>query len=81
MYQTYCTVCHGEDGKGKGPLGDAYPIPVPDITAANYLAKKDGFYFLRISQGGQMMPAYAYAISPHERWQLIAYLRTLQQPK
>lgn len=80
MFDTYCAVCHGPDGKGKGLLGDAYPVPVPDITRAELAARKDGFFFLRISNGGSMMPAYAYAISPHERWQLITYLRTLQQP-
>lgn len=79
MYDTYCSVCHGVDGKGKALLGDAYPVPVPDITRAEMAARKDGFFFLRISNGGTMMPAYAYAISPHERWQLISYLRTLQQ--
>lgn len=82
LYDTFCAVCHGLDGKGKGLLGDAYPIPVPDITRPDMLSKKDGFFFLRISNGGQMMPAYAYAISPGERWQLISYLRSLQtQPK
>ncbi len=79
MYDTFCAVCHGLDGKGKALLGDAYPIPVPDITREELVGKKDGFFFLRISKGGQQMPAYAYAISPHERWQLITYLRTLQQ--
>ena len=79
MYDTYCSVCHGADGKGKGLLGDAYPLPVPDITRPDLAARKDGFFFLRISNGGQQMPAYAYATSPHERWQLITYLRTLQQ--
>jgi len=79
IYDTFCAVCHGLDGKGKPLMGSAYPVPVPDMTREELVGKKDGFYFLRISKGGQMMPAYAYAISPHERWQLITYLRTLQQ--
>lgn len=79
LFNTYCTVCHGADGKGKGTLGDAYPIPVPDITTATYLARKDGFYFAQISLGGNMMPAYAHSTSPHERWWIVSYLRTLQQ--
>lgn len=79
MFNTYCTVCHGMEGKGQGLLGDAYPVPVPDITRAEIVARKDGFFFQKISQGGTMMPAYAHSISPHERWQLITYLRTLQQ--
>lgn len=79
LFNTYCSVCHGFDGKGKGTLGDAYPIPVPDITTATYLARKDGFFFAQISLGGNMMPSYAHSTSPHERWWIVSYLRTLQQ--
>jgi mono/diheme cytochrome c family protein len=79
LFETYCHVCHGFDGKGKGTLGDAYPIPVPDLTRDELKAKKDGFFFLKISKGGQQMPAYAYAISPHERWWIVSHLRELQQ--
>jgi mono/diheme cytochrome c family protein len=79
LYETYCTPCHGADGKGKGTLGDAYPIPVPDITRTELQAKKDGYFFLRISKGGELMPAYGYAISPHERWWITSYIRDLQQ--
>lgn len=78
LYNTYCYLCHGYDGKGKGTLGDAYPIPVPDLTTPDYQARKDGFYFAQISLGGNMMPAYAHATSPHERWWIVSYLRTLQ---
>jgi mono/diheme cytochrome c family protein len=78
LFETYCHVCHGFDGKGKGTLGDAYPIPVPDLTRDELKAKKDGFFFLKISKGGQQMPAYAYAISPHERWWIVSHLRELQ---
>lgn len=81
LYDTYCTVCHGADGKGKGTLGAAYPLPVPDLTTPAYRARKDGFYFAQISLGGGNMPAYGHATSPHERWWIISYLRTLQQPE
>lgn len=78
LYDTYCAVCHGYDGKGKGTLGDAYPLPIPDITRDDLKTKKDGWFFFRISKGGQQMPAYAYATSPYERWWIIAHLRGLQ---
>ncbi len=82
MFETYCAVCHGLDGKGKALLGDAYPLAAPDLTRPDLVARKDGFFFYRISNGANLMPSYAHAISPHERWQLITYLRTLQvQPK
>ena len=79
VLQTYCSVCHGSDGKGKGTMGTSYPISVPDISRAELAARKDGFYFMKISQGGAMMPSYGHAISVDERWKIIAHLRTLQK--
>jgi mono/diheme cytochrome c family protein len=39
MYKTYCAVCHGTDGKGKGPAADAMKVPPTDLTV---LAQKSG---------------------------------------
>ncbi|HYL11867.1 MAG TPA: cytochrome c [Terriglobales bacterium] len=39
MYNTYCAVCHGKDGKGGGPAADALKVPPTDLTT---LAKKNG---------------------------------------
>lgn len=78
LYNTYCAVCHGEDGKGEGYLGTSYPIPVADITREELAARGDGHFFMQITRGGAMMPGYGHAISPIERWQIVAYLRQLQ---
>ncbi len=79
MYDTYCTVCHGADAKGGGQITDLFPRP-PDITMDLYAKRADGFFFHRITFGGvAMMPAYGYAITPAERWQIVHYLRTLQK--
>ena len=32
MYKAYCAVCHGMDGKGRGPAADALKMPPPDLT-------------------------------------------------
>jgi mono/diheme cytochrome c family protein len=32
LYKAFCAACHGEDGKGKGPVADTLPSPVPDLT-------------------------------------------------
>ncbi|MFW7379567.1 MAG: c-type cytochrome [Oligoflexus sp.] len=79
LYNTFCAVCHGEDGAGKGYLGDRYPIPVPDITREDLAQRADGYYFMQITKGGAMMPAYGHAISPLERWQIVAHIRKLQE--
>jgi mono/diheme cytochrome c family protein len=32
MFQDYCAVCHGTDGKGEGPAADALKTAPPDLT-------------------------------------------------
>jgi len=39
MYKAYCAVCHGVDGKGKGPAADALKVPPTDLTM---LSKNNG---------------------------------------
>ena len=38
MYRAYCAVCHGIDGKGKGPAAEALRVAPADLTA---LAEKN----------------------------------------
>jgi mono/diheme cytochrome c family protein len=42
LFQTYCAVCHGKDGKGNGPAVSALKSPPPDLTL---LAKNNGGKF------------------------------------
>jgi mono/diheme cytochrome c family protein len=39
MFNSYCAVCHGTDGKGGGPAASALKTPPVDLTA---LAQKNG---------------------------------------
>ena len=39
MFENYCAVCHGKDGKGTGPAASALKAPPTDLTA---LAKSAG---------------------------------------
>jgi S-disulfanyl-L-cysteine oxidoreductase SoxD len=77
LFDTFCAVCHGKDAKGKSTLTADFPGR-PDLTLDYYKGKKDGFFFYRITFGGAVMPAHGYATSPWERWQIVKYLRTLQ---
>ena len=39
MFDSYCAVCHGTDGKGNGPAASAMKTPPVDLTL---LARKNG---------------------------------------
>jgi mono/diheme cytochrome c family protein len=39
MFNSYCAVCHGKDGKGDGPAASAMKTPPADLTL---LAQKNG---------------------------------------
>ncbi len=41
-YEADCAVCHGQDGKGKGPFADLLKVGVPDLTT---LSKRNGGVF------------------------------------
>lgn len=60
MYNTYCAVCHGKDGKGKGPAADAMKVPPPDLTILS--KNNNGSYpSLKVSaiiRGEQALPAH-----------------------
>jgi mono/diheme cytochrome c family protein len=82
FFNIYCSVCHGESGKGglDTPLkGSTFP-PAPDLTSEMYTKRGDGFFFYSITNGSAIMPPYGDKISPEERWEITHYLRTLQNP-
>lgn len=78
LFETFCAVCHGPGAKGDGNIQDLFPTP-PDLTTETYKNRGDGFFFHRITFGSAIMPSHGHAISQHERWQIILYLRSLQK--
>jgi len=77
MYEIYCVICHGSTGKGESTLPADFPGR-PDLTDDIYKKRGDGFFYHTITFGSVIMPSYGYAISASERWQIVKYLRTLQ---
>ncbi len=84
IYTTYCAACHGIEGKGDGPAGaalDPHPANLADAGMMNNMS--DTYLFWRISEGGMIepfnsaMPPWKGSLTEEQRWQVIAYLRTL----
>jgi mono/diheme cytochrome c family protein len=72
-FLTYCAVCHGADGMGKGPIADKFPA-IP--TLAGVVRFSDAYIFAMISQGRGLMPAYG-RIPKRARWDIINHLRSM----
>jgi mono/diheme cytochrome c family protein len=80
-FQTFCVPCHGPEAKGgtTGPVAVKF-IPTPDLTNAELQKQRtDGYWHSYIVVGGAVMPAYGEALSSHEAWHIVNYLRTLAQ--
>jgi mono/diheme cytochrome c family protein len=78
LFQIYCALCHGPDAKGGGPVASKF-VPPPDLTLDLFRQRPDGFLYGTIRDGGALMPGQGDALSPRERWDIVNYLRTLQQ--
>ena len=77
LWVIYCTPCHGATGKGDGLVTTKF-VPSVDLTNPDlHKSRSDGFWQHQLSVGGPLMPAYAEALSPEERWDLVNYVRTL----
>jgi mono/diheme cytochrome c family protein len=80
LFSIYCALCHGDKGQGDGPLAEHYEDrPIRTLTSANITAQFDGQLFRTISEGLSRMPPQAEALTPRERWDVINYLRTLEE--
>ena len=78
-FETFCVPCHGPEAKGgiTGPVATKF-VPPPDLTNAAFQgARTDGYWHSYIMVGGAVMPAYGEALSSHEAWSIVNYLRTL----
>lgn len=87
LYQQYCSMCHGPQGKGNGPAAAAMNPKPRDHTDGPYMnALSDAHLTAVIGEGGAavqrspLMPSWKGTLSPKQIADVIAYLRTLAVP-
>jgi mono/diheme cytochrome c family protein len=75
-----CRPCHGKAGKGDGAMADSLRITPADLSNRQRMeAQQDGELFWKISKGRDPMPSFERKLPANERWDVIAYVRTLAQ--
>jgi len=78
LYGIYCTPCHGESGKGDGPVAKKFVPPPVDISGTGFGMAPEGMLYTIVTHGMNGMPAFRSDLTPKERWRVVAYLRTLK---
>lgn len=77
LFQTYCAVCHGLEGRGDGVMQAYFQVPIPDLTADSVANKDDAALFATITYGSANMPSFR-DLTVRERWDIVNFLRQLQ---
>ena len=78
LYTNNCAPCHGDSGHGDGPVVHLLKTPPKDLVTGVSKDQPDGYIYGYIRDGGTAMPSYADAMSSHERWQVVMFVRSLQ---
>ena len=85
LYETYCLVCHGETGRGDGPISSEAGGPffgVRSVVTDTVRRQTDGYLYGVVvnaqGMGRGLMPRYGDKVRGADRWDLVNYVRTLQ---
>ncbi|MGO9453087.1 MAG: c-type cytochrome [Candidatus Binataceae bacterium] len=78
LFLTNCAPCHGESGTGDGSVAHLLKESPKNLIGTDVKAHSDGFIYGVIRDGFDLMPAYGDAMSSSERWQVVLYVRSLQ---
>jgi hypothetical protein len=85
LYLVNCGICHGTKLDGNGPLykdgTGPYPAAPKNLVADPVvLAMPDGQMFYSITYGKNLMGGYGSQLSTTQRWMLIHYINSKQNP-
>lgn len=79
VYDTNCLPCHGERGKGDGPIGAALQPPPTPLISPKTRAKSDSDLLTIIRDGRAVMPAWKSRLKDQDIQNVLAYIRSLSE--
>lgn len=81
LFERHCMTCHGVQGRGDGPMGEALMPPPPDLTDQTTRDKSDAelLQILRDGSSSTAMPPFKYRLTEQQLRDLVAYIRSLNE--
>lgn len=80
LYTRFCVHCHGKKGMGDGTVPTNSEYPPPPAYSAGLKDLPEGKMFHTLTYGKNLMGSHASQMSKSERWKVILYVQTLQNP-
>jgi high-affinity iron transporter len=83
IYRASCAGCHGDLGRGDGPMAaglDPAPSNLADWAALRDQSPLDFYRRVSIGVVGTAMPAFEERLPPRDRWSVALYASTLRLP-
>ncbi len=84
LYRQLCVDCHGDDGRGHGPLAARQPVWPPNLAGPLLWRRADGDLLWHVLHGMHdarsnqpSMPAFAGRLSADDAWALIDAMKAL----
>ncbi|MBU2652123.1 MAG: c-type cytochrome [Bacteroidetes bacterium] len=78
VYKKVCWTCHGDNGSGTGPQAAEIETKPANFKDPLVAGRSDGALFWWISNGGSDMQAFKDALTEDEIWDLVMYIRKVQ---
>lgn len=80
FYKYQCTMCHGENGDGKGDLADTMKLKLNDWRDASSLAgRTDGELYYILTNGRGAMVGQGDRTKEEMRWKLVNLVRSFSK--
>jgi mono/diheme cytochrome c family protein len=76
LFDINCIMCHGSTSAERGQVGKKFNPPPPGLGHNMVMGLSDSTIFKAITFGFGRMPSFKDKLMPHERWNLVNFLRT-----